>query len=82
VDPGPSSYLPSYSYGAALHHTEAQLPPAPPSLVSHLSLLIPETEISARVDSVVQLLLHRGPNIAKGNYGDPYDSKVKFISRL
>jgi hypothetical protein len=60
-DPGPSSYLPSYSYDAALHHAKAQSPPdssrhLPPSTV-------PETDAPAGAAH---------PNV-DGNYGDPSD---------
>jgi hypothetical protein len=62
TDPGPSSYLPSYSYDAALHHAKVQLPldpsrPLPPSTV-------PETDTLAGAAY---------SNIVDGNYGDPSD---------
>ncbi|KAF8492545.1 hypothetical protein F5888DRAFT_1927607, partial [Russula emetica] len=64
-DPGPSSYLPSYSYDAALHHAKVQSPPGPSRLPSPLPPpTVPETDAPAGVID---------PNIVEENYGDPSD---------
>lgn len=49
---------------------------ASPILSPSYSNKLPETEISARVECCTP-----GPNIAKGNYGDPYDSILRRLTR-
>ena len=61
-EPGPSSYLPSYSYDAVLHRAKPQPP-------SHLTS--PRRASTTRATGVFTGVAQ--PNIAEGNYGDPSD---------
>lgn len=62
-DPGPSSYLPSYSYDAALHRARVQSPPDPSPRPLPPST-VPETDTPAA---------SAHPNIVDVNHGDPSD---------